>query len=419
MRVTSIPADWHPDPTGRYERRYWDGVAWTEHVWTAGQQSVAPLAPSGVQLENRDLVIGTNGARQGSATAPLSPRSFPGWPEKKRARKSAEVVRFLLPDESIIYFGPGSSLRPTGNELVITNVRVFTYLPDRIAACIDLDSIAAMRIVDSKRTLSLTDHAGREMRVRGLAAGESPYIQAAIEAARASPRPHAALEAIRQAEETATEAARIAAMTMHDRWPHATILGKQTRKGEEAIKRLCHGEEAPWLVLSPGFAQGLLVAFDDRLAIIKTGAMTSFMAGSLGGERSTTFYFADINAIEYNSGIASGVLEVLTASYQGSANKDFWRGTMDSRNADKNDPYTLSNTLPMAKVVYNEWASHIQELRARISTSKRPTTLIAAPAPQEAHSDLVGQLERLSALRVANVLTDEEFVAAKARLMNS
>ncbi|MBO0981617.1 DUF2510 domain-containing protein [Microbacterium sp. SD291] len=37
--MTPNPVTWHPDPTGRHERRYWDGVAWTDHVWTAGQQS--------------------------------------------------------------------------------------------------------------------------------------------------------------------------------------------------------------------------------------------------------------------------------------------------------------------------------------------------------------------------------------------
>ncbi|MFW5933928.1 MAG: DUF2510 domain-containing protein, partial [Actinomycetota bacterium] len=28
----SIPAAWHPDPTGRHEYRYWDGQQWTDHV---------------------------------------------------------------------------------------------------------------------------------------------------------------------------------------------------------------------------------------------------------------------------------------------------------------------------------------------------------------------------------------------------
>lgn len=33
------PADWHPDPTGRHEHRYWDGARWTEHVVTNNEQT--------------------------------------------------------------------------------------------------------------------------------------------------------------------------------------------------------------------------------------------------------------------------------------------------------------------------------------------------------------------------------------------
>lgn len=40
---TKTPAGWFPDPTTRHERRYWDGTAWTEHVFTNGSQSVDPM----------------------------------------------------------------------------------------------------------------------------------------------------------------------------------------------------------------------------------------------------------------------------------------------------------------------------------------------------------------------------------------
>jgi hypothetical protein len=33
------PADWMPDPTGRFEHRYWDGARWTEHVVANDQQT--------------------------------------------------------------------------------------------------------------------------------------------------------------------------------------------------------------------------------------------------------------------------------------------------------------------------------------------------------------------------------------------
>lgn len=37
-----IPAAWHPDPLGRYEYRYWDGQAWTQHVASQGIAGVDP-----------------------------------------------------------------------------------------------------------------------------------------------------------------------------------------------------------------------------------------------------------------------------------------------------------------------------------------------------------------------------------------
>lgn len=36
------PAAWYPDPSGRFELRYWNGSAWTEHVSRGGQQFTDP-----------------------------------------------------------------------------------------------------------------------------------------------------------------------------------------------------------------------------------------------------------------------------------------------------------------------------------------------------------------------------------------
>jgi Protein of unknown function (DUF2510) len=38
----AVPAGWYADPAGRFELRYWDGSAWTEHVSRAGQQYTDP-----------------------------------------------------------------------------------------------------------------------------------------------------------------------------------------------------------------------------------------------------------------------------------------------------------------------------------------------------------------------------------------
>lgn len=39
----STPANWHPDPTGRHQHRYWDGQQWTDHVSDNGAQSLDPV----------------------------------------------------------------------------------------------------------------------------------------------------------------------------------------------------------------------------------------------------------------------------------------------------------------------------------------------------------------------------------------
>lgn len=37
------PAEWHPDPTGRHQLRYWDGAKWTHDVADDGVVSADPL----------------------------------------------------------------------------------------------------------------------------------------------------------------------------------------------------------------------------------------------------------------------------------------------------------------------------------------------------------------------------------------
>ena len=39
---STVPAGWYADPSGRFELRYWDGSAWTEHVSRSGQQFTDP-----------------------------------------------------------------------------------------------------------------------------------------------------------------------------------------------------------------------------------------------------------------------------------------------------------------------------------------------------------------------------------------
>ncbi len=109
--------------------------------------------------------------------------------------------------------------------------------------------------------------------------------------------------------------------------------------------------------------------------IIKVGALTSLMADSFGGGRITTFPYADITGIEYNAGMGTGVLEIVTPSYQGTANKDYWQG-LGKTNANANNPRALSNTLPMMKPVYKQALPLLNQLRAKVAEAKRSTVVV-------------------------------------------
>jgi hypothetical protein len=195
------------------------------------------------------------------------------------------------------------------------------------------------------------------------------------------------------------------------------IIGKKPNtKSMQVILDHCHGDEIPRFIVSTGGGTGVFVAFEDRCMIIKTGAVTSFMAGSLFGGRVSTFHYGEITGIEYNSGWITGVLEVLTASYEGSKNKDFWRGTFKSRNADSNDPWTLSNCLPLDRATYNLAQNSLNELRKLISDAKKPqvtvnTTAVVTPG-------LSSQLKELATLHESGVLSDQEFKEAKAKIIS-
>src|SRR5688500_11797782 len=42
--MTTHPATWHPDPTGRHQLRYWDGSVWTDTVANGGIMAIDPVA---------------------------------------------------------------------------------------------------------------------------------------------------------------------------------------------------------------------------------------------------------------------------------------------------------------------------------------------------------------------------------------
>jgi hypothetical protein len=154
---------------------------------------------------------------------------------------------------------------------------------------------------------------------------------------------------------------------------------------------------------------GSLVCMADRCILIKSGFMGSFVSDSFGGARVASFYYSDITGIEYNSGIMNGVLEILTASYQGTANKDYWKS--GSKNKDSNDPWDLSNTLPLGKTDYESAKKQFDKLRRLISQTKPAAALTQNP------TSIADEISKLASQFKDGLIDESEFKKAKKRLL--
>lgn len=165
--------------------------------------------------------------------------------------------------------------------------------------------------------------------------------------------------------------------------------------------------QSPWLVVTCG-GSGALAAYETELIILKVGAISGLLAGATGGGRVTHFPYRQITTIEYNSGFAFGVLEVLTASYSGATNKDFWNIAPSNRG--ETDPHQQNNTLPLDKSTFKKITPHLNKIRELIEKTHRGNS----PMPTGGISE---ELEKLSELHKKGILSDDEFAQAKKRVI--
>ncbi|MDT0213926.1 SHOCT domain-containing protein [Rothia sp. ARF10] len=357
-----------------------------------------------------------------------------GIKPQKGALWAQALAPALLPGETIHLLVKGRAGGMLDDLVAITDLRVLSAQTQnhcRVKAETHLRDIAGIQqaAVMGSSAVQMTLHSGEKLRIvlaMVIGGNNVDLVLTTLQQLLTAGPPAHLQQAFQTQQESAQNAQARRAAAEEGIWPNSVVVGSRPRKKAAAsILAHAHAGEEPWLIIG-SLGAGVLAAFADRLVLIKTGAVTSAMAGSFGGERATTFYFHEITGIEYNSGLMSGVLEILTASYSGTANKDFWRGTFQSRNADSNDPYTLSNTMPLSKSEHAEAQPHLNELRHRITQFKRTVAVEAAPAstttpPPPAPSNpsgLADEITKIAALRDSGILTEDEFQAAKARILS-
>src|SRR5829696_149297 len=148
-----------------------------------------------------------------------------------------------------------------------------------------------------------------------------------------------------------------------------------------------------------------IVALTDRLLMAKPGSI----AGTAFEPRVISFYYRDITSIEVNTGLINGVIEINTPSFHGNGQKGLW----NFKNEDK-DPYKVTNCLPISKKCLKEYKPYIDMLRAMERAAKQERV---ASSPPRSKSSLYSELENPASLRASGLLTDEEFLRAKQRLL--
>lgn len=337
--------------------------------------------------------------------------------EAKGDRFVGRLRGLLLSGEEVLFVAKCNNWRPMCDYLVVTSYRlVGVGAEERIKVSFSLADNPDVVLEPDKRHVIVTVQVA-SMTFKQVPKQDFAPLESVLSKARADFTSSTVRKSYDEAL-AALDSDEVAAQRHSDRiWDHTRVVGGGfTKKASEAVDRQCLDGEEPWLIMVSSMA-GVLAAFDDRLCIIKTGALTSYMAGSFGGERAATFHYRDITGVEYNSGMMSGVLEILTPSYEGTSNRDYWRGTDQSRNANSNDPFTLSNTLPLSKPEYKDLLPEIRELRRRIGASKQSVVHVQV-APQDLHgASLASEIERLATLQEAGALTDEEFAEAKRHLL--
>ena len=333
------------------------------------------------------------------------------------------LEKLLLPGEEIRAICTTANVTTKFDGIAVTNIRIGTFQSMELKSgkgfveYQKLDGIKEARLIAKKMAkdifnLVLDVEGNPDWNFVNLKSEDAEAVKQAIDqgfdAQSESAKEIASQEEILEAAEQAWEK-----VPTSLRW---LDIPKAVRKALVANSNF--GEVPKFIIVSGDkiLNAGALAGYSDRCILVKTGAITSAMAGSFGGGRVATFYYRDITGVEYNSGILSGVIEILTASYDGSANKDFWKGILAGTNSDSNSPWTLSNTLPIDKQQFTSAKRYFDELRTLISESKNMTVNVVAPTSAP---DFTEQLLNLSKLRESGVLSDEEFEQAKSRILGN
>jgi hypothetical protein len=136
---------------------------------------------------------------------------------------------------------------------------------------------------------------------------------------------------------------------------------------------------------------------DQRVIVMKAGALAD---AGMFGNKAVTYSFAELSSIEHREGLLGGHIKLLAA------------GVQESGPANDLSNYKRENVVTyQSRDLRDTMRAVVRIVQERIAAAH------VGAAPSAAGPDLADQLLKLSALHSQGVLSDDEFAAAKSRII--
>ena len=206
---------------------------------------------------------------------------------RRLIKKHADM---FMPGEEILYVGSTTTLSPYLSIFIITSNRIIAFGTGKPKFDFRLEEIAESTLDKSKKELRLVHLDGTRLVLESIPKKDLDILETELINFQTKSSSQQAPVPVREAVDITPPSSSDSTQNSTKLNIQATkILGsKLSKAAEKEIASILGPNEIPWLILNPFGATGLLVAFENRLAIIKTGALTSFMAVSYMGSRSAT-----------------------------------------------------------------------------------------------------------------------------------
>ncbi len=174
---------------------------------------------------------------------------------------------------------------------------------------------------------------------------------------------------------------------------------KLRNKVKQAVAENASPDETVRVIIHGAHGQAI-IGTDTRAFVCKPG----FMAGATFGTEVTSWSYQNITGVQVHKGMLTGSV-VIQAPGQRGTKTSYWGQKGD-------DPAKTPNAIPVAGG-WNEVQAGVARLRQLIDATYTPAPSLGGPASPST----ADEIRKLAELCSDGILSEQEFQAAKARLL--